>query len=40
MLFVCIGVLPGNAFGFNDHGLAFTCNALYPKEVAKGKVGK
>ncbi len=29
------GVLPGNAFGFNDVGLTFSVNALYPKLVMK-----
>jgi hypothetical protein len=27
------GYLPGNAFGFNEHGLIFTCNALFPASL-------
>eukprot|EP00051_Salpingoeca_urceolata_P004857 m.68270 g.68270 ORF g.68270 m.68270 type:complete len:386 (+) comp13891_c0_seq2:58-1215(+) len=27
------GVLSGNAFGFNAHGLAFSCNALFPVDI-------
>ena len=25
------GLVPGNAFGFNNHGLLITCNAVFPK---------
>lgn len=31
---LCVpGEIPGNAFGFNQHGLTITVNGLYPKTV-------
>ena len=29
--FAYAGILPGNAFGFNRHGLSFSTNAIYGK---------
>lgn len=32
------GFLPGGTFGFNNHGMVFTCNGLYPTQVIKESI--
>jgi Acyl-coenzyme A:6-aminopenicillanic acid acyl-transferase len=33
MFYTYPGVISGNAFGFNAHGLVLTCNAVFPRDV-------
>jgi len=34
------GLLSGNAFGWNPHGVAFSCNAVVPTNIIKGGIGR
>lgn len=34
------GLISGNAFGFNNHGLLFTCNAVFPKRCNQSSLRK
>jgi hypothetical protein len=34
------GMLPGNGFGFNQHGIAHSVNAVYPKQLRTDGVGR